>query len=230
MSVADEQQSRSAWSRVREPVAKTTTSTHGCAEHWDDVHRTRDPAAVSWFESTPAASLELLDALGVRSDEPVLDAGAGSSGLAAPLLDRGFRHVTAVDVSGAALRSARDRLGNRAGDVEWIVADLLHWSPPRRYRAWHDRAVFHFLTDEHRRERYRRLLRAALAPDAALVVATFAADGPRQCSGLPTCGYDPDDLAAALGSDYTLRVTRRVEHHTPTGAVQPFTYLGLRRS
>lgn len=204
-----------------------TTSAGHWAGHWEQVHRTRDPFTVSWFELEPAASLGLLDALGVGADESVLDAGAGSSGLAAPLLERGYRDVTALDVSGAALRAARARLGGRGGDVEWIEADLLDWTPPRRYRAWHDRAVFHFLTDEERRERYRRLLRLALAPGAAVVVATFAADGPRQCSGLPTCGYDADELAAALGDGYRAEVARRVEHRTPAGAVQPFTYLGL---
>ena len=207
-----------------------TKSIDDRAGHWDEVHRTRDPSTVSWFESEPAASLELVDALGVGTGEAVLDAGAGASGLAAPLLDRGFHDVTALDVSGAALRAARDRLGARGDDVEWVVADLLAWSPPRRYRVWHDRAVFHFLTEEAQRERYRGLLAAALAPGAAVVLATFAADGPRRCSGLPACGYDADELAAAIGDGYDVHLARRVEHRTPAGVVQPFTYLGLRRS
>lgn len=200
------------------------------AAHWDRVHGDRPPTDLSWYEPAPNTSLAMLDELGVAPEDPVLDAGAGSSELAACLLERRYRDVTALDVSDAALRIARGRLGDRARDVDWIVADVLTWTPPRRYAAWHDRAVFHFLTDDDRRERYRRLLRAAVAPGGAVVIGTFADDGPRQCSGLPTRGYSPDELCAALGAEFEPRVVRRVEHRTPSGAAQPFTWLGARRT
>lgn len=211
-------------------MRQETRSDGGSAVHWDEVHRTREPSAVSWFEAVPEASLKLLDTLGVGPDEPVLDAGAGSSGLAAALLERSFVDVTVLDLSQEALRIARERLGNRARSVQWIVADLLDWPPPRRFAVWHDRAVFHFLTDDGQQQRYRRVLREALTPGAAVVIATFAADGPRQCSGLPVRGYDADELAAAMGAGFEIRVTGRVEHRAPSGNVQPFTYVGLRRS
>lgn len=199
------------------------------AGHWDHVHGTGEPATTSWHQPEPSISLELVRALGTGPDDPVLDVGGGTSALAGALLDRGHRDVSVLDVSEAALRIARERLSARAATVRWLVADLLAWSAPRRYRLWHDRAVFHFLTREDERRRYRDLLREAVAPGGSVLVGTFAADGPGQCSGLPTCGYDPDELATALGDGFEVRVARRVEHRTPWGDVQPFTWVGLHR-
>lgn len=201
----------------------------GPANYWDRVHGSRPPTDVSWYEPTPATSLAMFDELGVDPHDPVIDVGAGSSGLAEALLHRGFVNITALDVSYTALQVARDRLGDRAAQIDWIVADLLSWQPSRQYAVWHDRAVFHFLTDEDQRARYRRSLLEALRPGAVVIVATFAEDGPQRCSGLPTHRYDPAGLAAALGPELEPRVVHHVEHRTPTGAVQPFTWLGARR-
>lgn len=204
------------------------TSADDITAHWEQVHRDRPPTDVSWYEPTPDTSLAMLDELGVDVHDPVLDVGAGSSRLAESLLQRRFTDITALDVSAAALQLARDRLGHRASEIHWITADLLDWKPARRYTVWHDRAVFHFLTDDGQRERYRELLRGTLAPGGVIVVATFAEDGPRECSGLPTCGYDSARLVATLGPGFKTQAAHRVEHHTPTGAVQPFTWLGAR--
>lgn len=202
----------------------------GTAAHWEQVHQDSSPADVSWYEPSPDTSLAMLDELGADPRDPVLDVGAGSSALAESLLHRGFNDITALDVSDSALQMARDRLGDRAQEIDWIVADLLAWRPARRYAVWHDRAVFHFLAEEDQRERYRQLLHHALVPGGLVVVATFAADGPQQCSGLPTRRYDPDALSAALGPDIEPHVVHRVEHRTPAGAVQPFSWLGARRT
>ena len=199
------------------------------AAYWDSVHRGKEPSTTSWYETAPATSLAVLDALGVNRNDRMLDVGAGARGLAGPLLQRGFRHVSALDVSHAALQAARDELAGRAGKVEWIVTNVVDWRPPHRWDVWHDRAVFHFLPDDEQRKRYRRVLEQAVVPGGAVVVATFAADGPQQCSGLPTSRYDAGELAAALGDGLEPVVTRRVEHRTPGGNLQPFTYLGLRR-
>nr|WP_232661275.1 class I SAM-dependent methyltransferase [Pseudonocardia sp. TRM90224] len=174
-------------------------------------------------------SLQVLDELGVGTGEAVIDVGAGASGIAAALLDRGFYDVTALDISMAALQKARERLGPRADEVRWIEADLLAWTPPRQFQVWHDRAVFHFLTEQRQRRRYRELLADALPSGAALVMATFAADGPAQCSGLPVQRWDAAALIAELGPRWDVRVCRRAEHHTPAGAIQPFVYVGARR-
>jgi hypothetical protein len=186
--------------------------------------------AVSWFEPEPTLSLELLDLIKAVPAEPIIDVGAGASRLVDALLGRGFSDVTVLDVSDVGLSKARRHLGQRAEQVHWEVADLLSWQPTRRYRMWHDRAVFHFLTDPADQVRYRELLGAALEPGAAVVVGTFAADGPDHCSGLPTARYSPEQLRRVLGTGIVPVASRRKLHRTPSGVVQPFTWLAARRS
>lgn len=199
------------------------------AQHWDAVYTRVDDTQVSWFEADPVSSLALLDAGGASPARPVVDVGAGASRLIDALLARGFADVTALDVSDDGLARTRERLGADAGAVRWVVTDLLTWVPDRRFAVWHDRAMFHFLTDPADRERYRDLLDAALAPGALVVIGTFAHDGPQYCSGLPTARYSPPELAGALGDGLEVVTTRREEHVTPAGALQPFTWLALRR-
>ncbi|MFC4946183.1 class I SAM-dependent methyltransferase [Pseudonocardia sp. GCM10023141] len=196
------------------------------AAHWNAVYGRLDDTQVSWYEPDPTSSLAMLDTAGVDPGMSVIDVGAGASRLADALLARGFGDVTALDVSDDGLAHTRARLGAAAAErVAWVVADLLGWVPQRRYQVWHDRAVFHFLTDPADQARYRDLLHAALRPDARVIIATFADDGPRSCSGLPTARYSPTQLGAVLGSSFDVIATRREHHRTPAGAIQPFTWL-----
>jgi len=198
------------------------------AGHWDAVYGRSAEDAVSWFESEPTFSLELLDLLGVELTDPFIDVGAGASRLVDALVGRGFSDVTVLHVSDVGLAKARGRLGDRAERVRWVVADLLSWQPARRFRVWHDRAVFHFLTDPADQARYRELLDAALVPGAAVVVGTFAADGPDHCSGLPTSRYSPEQLSTVLGASVEPVMSRRELHRTPSATVQAFTWLAAR--
>jgi 2-polyprenyl-3-methyl-5-hydroxy-6-metoxy-1,4-benzoquinol methylase len=170
----------------------------------------------------------LLDAAGIRPEASVLDVGAGASRLVDALLKQGFTDLTALDVADEGLALARARLGAAADRVRWITADLLTWEPGRTFDVWHDRAVFHFLTEPTARGRYRGLLAAAVPAGGTVIVATFAEDGPAQCSGLDVCRYDPASLHAELGPSFDLVTSRRQEHVTPWGAVQPFTWVVLR--
>jgi SAM-dependent methyltransferase len=184
---------------------------------------------VSWFQTDPARSLELIAAAGVDLDDPVIDVGGGASTLADRLLDHGYGDLTVLDVAAPALAAAQARLDDRARLVRWVVADVLEWTPPTTYALWHDRAVFHFLTDRAGRDRYRAVLARAIAPGGHVVIGTFAADGPVTCSGLPTARYDAAALAAEFPG-YQVDRTAREEHHTPSGSVQPFTWLLLTRT
>ena len=134
-----------------------------------------------------------------------------------------------LDISATALRLAQGRLGEAKSGVEWIVTDLLSWSPPRTYSVWHDRAVFHFVTGEAGRHRYVSTLQSATESGSAAIVGCFAPDGPDSCSGLPVNRYSAEDLAATLGDDWALVATEREGHHTPAGGIQPFTWAAFRR-
>lgn len=199
------------------------------AEHWRDTYTRRGDTQVSWYAADPGCSLELIDAGRADPALPAVDVGAGASRLADALLARGFADVTVLDVADDGLAHTRERLGADAARLRCVVSDVLDWVPDRRFGLWHDRAVFHFLTEPAHRQRYRDLLVAALAPGALVVVGTFAADGPQSCSGLPTARYSATSLAAELGAGFEVLAQRREEHHTPWGAVQPFTWLALRR-
>jgi SAM-dependent methyltransferase len=202
------------------------------------VYRTSGVRDVSWYQPEPEVSLELIDELGVGRNDAILDVGGGGSSLAARLLARGFSDITVLDVSSRALQLAREDLGAEAARVHWIARDLLRWSPQRRYDLWHerrydlwhDRAVLHFLVEGAERERYLETLRSATRGGAKVVIGTFAADGPARCSGLPVARYDVDGLASAVGDAFVTRTTRRQEHRTPGGSVQPFTWVALERT
>jgi trans-aconitate methyltransferase len=198
------------------------------AAHWDAAYGQGD-ATRSWFEKHPAMSLRMLDSAGVSAADAVIDVGGGASPLSGALLDRGFRDLTVLDISAAALQHARDRLGSQAGQVHWLRTDVLSWHPQRHYRAWHDRALYHFLTVDEHRQRYLHTLNTATAPGAIAVFGCFAADGPQHCSGLPVARYSPARLARQIGSKWLTVDQAREEHLTPAGTIQPFTWVALRR-
>lgn len=198
--------------------------------HWDDVYDRVGADRVSWYQTDAAISAELIsaagDARGAGPVRSVVDVGGGASVLVDELLDTGVEDVTVLDLSAQALDVARQRLGSRAGAVRWHNQDVRYWRPARRFDVWHDRAVFHFLTEPADRDAYRSVLRDALEPRGHVVIGTFAADGPTHCSGLPVARYGPAELAAQFPGMRTVE-DRRVEHVTPSGAIQPFTWLLL---
>jgi hypothetical protein len=198
------------------------------ATHWDDAYA-RGEDSRSWFQQQPALSLQMLAEAGVSARDSLIDVGGGASPLAGALLSQGFTDVTVVDVSATGMRYARGHLGGSATQVRWIVADVLTWQPERHYQAWHDRAVFHFLTTTKPRQKYMATLQAATTAGAAAVFGCFAPDGPQYCSGLPVSRYDPDDLRRELGPQWTLVAQAREEHMTPHAVVQPFTWAAFRR-
>ena len=195
--------------------------------HWESVYERNRADGVSWYQTEPIVSLELVELLGISADTGVIDVGGGASVLVDALLRRGFADLTVLDISEAALQTSRQRVGADA-PVDWIAHDLLTWEPTRRYDLWHDRAVFHFLSGDEV-EVYRDLLHRAVAPRGYVVIATFAPDGPEWCSGLPVTRYGADQLIEALGGEFKLIDQRREVHTTPSGAIQPFTWIAARR-
>ena len=199
----------------------------GRQAHWDEVYLTRGIHGVSWFQPVPAVSLELIDVLGTERSSAVIDVGGGASTLVDHLIERGFTDVSVLDISDAALTEARTRVGPRA-PVAWIHDDILAWKPTRRYGLWHDRAVFHFLTEADDQRHYVDTLLSSVDEGGGVVLATFAPDGPESCSGLPVARRDADELMDVLGRSFELTSVRRELHTTPHGVIQPFTWVAAR--
>jgi len=196
--------------------------------HWDTVYQTKGDTELSWFQSQPAASLALIDTLDPKPQR-IIDVGGGQSALAGELLRRGHTSVTILDVSAAAIDRARKRLGADSDRARWIVGDILEPIDLGAADLWHDRAVFHFLTDPGDRRRYTQALGRTLSLGGHAIIATFAPTGPEKCSGLPVRRYDPPALAAEFGPSYRLIRSATETHTTPWGKPQDFTYILLQR-
>ena len=197
--------------------------------HWETVYTTKAENQVSWFQENPAPSFELIDLARPTLESAIVDIGGGASRLVDGLVARGFNHVTVLDISKAALDAAKARLGERASQVQWIVADVTAWSPTQTFDVWHDRAAFHFLIDAADRSAYVKLMRQALKPDGHIIIGTFAIDGPEKCSGLPINRYDADSLAKELGEGFGLIDNRQHDHSTPWNSAQRFQFCMFRR-
>ena len=199
-------------------------------QHWETAYRTRSELEVSWFRPRLDVSLAIIERLQLDPSAAILDVGGGASTLADDLLARGFRQITVLDLSPTALTRSQDRLGEAAGSVEWICCDLFEVSlPEKRISLWHDRAVFHFLTEPADRARYRSQLEHALASSGHVLIATFSLEGPQRCSGLEVCRYSIESLHRELGSGFDLVEAHEETHQTPSGASQEFLYGLFRR-
>jgi hypothetical protein len=200
----------------------------GSAAHWDAAYLSGENTQ-SWYENYPGMSIRMLESAEVTLADSVIDVGGGASPLAEALLDRGFQDLTVLDISASGLQVARARLGHRSEQIHWLSSDILSWQPQRQYGVWHDRAVFHFLTVDGDRAQYIHILDIATAPGAVAVFGAFAEDGPMRCSGLPVARYSATELAREVGRKWTLIRGDRELHVTPAGAVQPFSWVALRK-
>lgn len=200
-------------------------------KHWDEVYRSKSPDSVSWYLPRLERSLAWIDGCDLDPRAHVVDVGGGASTLVDDLMARGFERVSAADISAEALAHSRARLGEAARSVQWVVGDAT--TPlfdEDSVDLWHDRAVFHFLTEPARRDAYIESLRRSVRPGGFAIIATFGPNGPDRCSGLPVTRYASNDIAAALGPDFELVDQADEEHTTPWGASQAFAYALCRRS
>lgn len=193
------------------------------AGHWDAAYAQGDSTR-SWYQEQATVSLGLIRSVVPPPDASIVDVGGGASTLVDGLLAAGFRDLTVTDVSATGLAIARQRIGPRGGVVHWSVDDVREWRPDRPYDVWHDRAVLHFMVADEDRLAYRRTLLAATHPGSVVIIGVFGPEGPTQCSGLPVLRYDVDQLAALLGSDFTVTDWFVREHTTPSGGNQQFLW------
>lgn len=198
--------------------------------HWENVYTTKAAGDVSWFQEHAALSLELITRHLPDKNAAIIDVGGGASTLVDDLLHEGYRELSVLDLSSAALEKAQQRLAKRAAQIRWLAADITQVTlPAQSVDLWHDRAVFHFLTDATARAAHKKQLLTTLKPKGLMVIATFAENGPTQCSNLPVMRYSAEQLYAEFQNEFTLRESHKEIHHTPFATTQNFVYCVLQR-
>ena len=194
-------------------------------DHWEHIYQTKAPVETSWFEPHLQTSLHWISEAAPDRSASIIDVGGGESTLSDDLLAMHYRSLTVLDIAKAAITKSRNLLGAAAEKINWLVGNVIEVAlPPRAYDVWHDRAVFHFLTEPDRRSAYVRQLSSSLKTGGHVVIATFGPQGPEKCSGLVTMRYNADSLQRELGQDFRLVRSSVVEHHTPFGTAQQFLY------
>jgi 2-polyprenyl-3-methyl-5-hydroxy-6-metoxy-1,4-benzoquinol methylase len=195
------------------------------SRHWEKVYQTKSADAVSWFQEHASRSRDIIRSIGADKSAGIIDVGGGASTLVDDLLADGYRGMTVLDLSESALDVARSRLGAQSALSAWMACDIRTAElPAQAYDIWHDRAVFHFLTEARDREAYVRQVMKAVKPGGHVIVATFAPNGPAQCSGPPVARYAPEQLHGEFGAAFDLVEHTLEDHTTPWGSVQHFVY------
>ena len=197
-------------------------------QHWETVYQTKQANEVSWTQETPQTSLDFIRSLNLPKSASIIDIGGGDSKLVDFLLDEGYENLTVLDISATALERAKARLGERAEKVNWIVADITDFKPDTSYDVWHDRAAFHFLTENEQIEKYLNIVHAAVT--GFLLIGTFSEDGPKKCSGLEIKQYSGTSLENVFKRDFTKIACKTEDHITPFNTIQNFTFCSLKRN
>jgi trans-aconitate methyltransferase len=197
--------------------------------HWEDVYRKKKVDEVSWYQPQPGLSLHMIAAAKLDRDAAIIDVGGGASRLIDNLVIQGYTNLSVLDISGESLTCAKERVGPAGQNVQWIESDITVFNPSQKFHFWHDRAVFHFLTDPGERTRYLEVMNKSLASGAYVLIATFAPDGPEKCSGLPVQRYSHESLQQTLGPAYKIVAHEQETHSTPSGGQQKFIYALFRK-
>lgn len=192
--------------------------------HWENIYQTRKFEEVSWYEEVPEPSLDFIDSLELAPEVNIIDIGGGDSHLVDHLLKRNFQHITVLDISELSLQRARKRLGGKTEKVSWIASDVTEFQPEEKYDLWHDRAAFHFLTDEENVHKYLQLIDEAIPSGGYLILATFSEKGPDECSGRNVKQYSTTEMKELLQDNFEALEVKNVDHETPGEAIQNFTY------
>ncbi len=197
--------------------------------HWENIYQTKQLSEVSWYQPTPQTSLRFFEKFNLPKQAKIIDVGGGDSLLVDHLLDRGYVDITVLDISESALERARSRLGDRAANVKWIVADAATFVPEEQYDFWHDRAAFHFLTQELEIENYINTVQKSIKPSGILVIGTFSEQGPKKCSGIEIKQYSETSMTDRLKPFFEKIECISVEHKTPFDTIQQFIFCSFRK-
>ena len=197
--------------------------------HWDLVYQNKDFKDTSWFQDVPSTSIAFLESLKLNKSAKIIDVGGGESRFVNYLLDKGFENISVLDISATAIEKKKQELGSKSAKITWIVSDVVDFKPTQTYDFWHDRATFHFLTDQNDVAAYVQTVQQFVAPEGVLILSTFSENGPTKCSGLPIQQYSETTLSARVEAFFTKIKCVIVDHITPFETVQNFVFCSFKR-
>ena len=198
-------------------------------KHWENIYQTKELNEVSWYQPTPETSLELINKYQLPMNAKIIDIGGGDSFFVDHLLDKGFQDITVLDISEAAIERAKKRLGEKAVQVKWIITDVAKFIPQEQYDFWHDRAAFHFLTDEQEITNYQQAATKSIRPGGILVIGTFSEQGPKKCSGIEIQQYSEKTLTERFNTSFERINCITLDHKTPFDTIQNFIFCTFRK-
>ncbi|NUQ26060.1 MAG: class I SAM-dependent methyltransferase [Saprospiraceae bacterium] len=198
-------------------------------KHWENIYQTKQLNEVSWYQPTPETSLDFIKQYNVPTTAKIIDVGGGDSLLVDHLLDKGYQDIAVLDISEAAIDRAKTRLGERAEKVKWIVADAAKFQPTEQYDFWHDRAAFHFLTDEQEISNYLETAQRSIKPTGVLIIGTFSEQGPNICSGIKIKQYSENSMTERLKNFFEKIKCITIDHKTPFDTIQNFVFCSFRK-
>jgi 2-polyprenyl-3-methyl-5-hydroxy-6-metoxy-1,4-benzoquinol methylase len=198
-------------------------------EHWENVFATKQETEVSWYQPSPKTSLDLITKLNISKDAKIIDVGGGDSYLVDALLELGFTNITLLDISAQAIERIKNRLGAKAKDVTFIVSDILDFNPTETYDLWHDRASFHFQTEEQQIQKYADVVAKAVAANGHIIIGTFSENGPKKCSGLDITQYNEVTMSAVFERNFQFLNSLTEDHTTPFNTIQNFIFCSFKK-
>ena len=198
-------------------------------QHWENVFATKAETEVSWFQNYPKTSIEFLELFNLPLDANIIDIGGGDSHFVDALIEKGYKNIYVLDISVNALLRAKKRLGDDAIKVNWIVSDVTEFNPTIKFDFWHDRAAFHFLTDEEKIYKYGSIAENAINKDGYLILGTFSENGPKKCSGLEIKQYSETSISARFEIAFDRIKCITEDHVTPFNTVQNFLFCSFKK-
>lgn len=198
-------------------------------QHWDTIYQTKAENEVSWYQTYPSASMKMVDSFHLPLDAHIIDIGGGDSRFAEALLDKGYTNIYVLDISESAIQRAKERLGEKASRIQWIVSDVTEFETSIKFDCWHDRAAFHFLTSEDMINKYVTLVNKAVKQEGYLIISTFSEKGPLKCSGLEIRQYSEASLAERFSDSFHPVECFYEDHHTPFQTVQSFVFCSFKK-
>ena len=199
-------------------------------KHWENIYATKKIDEVSWYQPIPTTSRALIEASNIAFNAKIIDVGGGDGSLVDCLLELGYTDITVLDISANAIERAKNRLGENAEKVKWIVADAAHFNPPEQYDLWHDRAAFHFLTQKSAIQNYQQAVEKGLKENGCLIIGTFSKEGPLKCSGIAIQQYSEETLTNCFSNHFNIIKTIYYKHPTPFNTMQNFVFCSFKKT